>query len=307
MKFVCLSDIHATYKSAIGRKDNIGEAFESKITYVFDYAQKNKCAILQAGDLNDKARNWRVLDFLIDTIRSHSVEIFCVYGQHDLYMRRPPDKSASVLSILAKTCQSLYILDEEKTGYAGVDLYGSNWGGDIPYPEHNGRTKILVLHAPISKRKEYPGHDYTSPKYFLKKHPMFHLVVAGDVHKKTYCRYEDRFLVNTGPLLRLEATKYNMRHRPCFYVYDSKKHTIKKEIIPHQPAEDILTRDHIVKKNFSTSELEQFAATIKKFKPMDTHRRDKMLAFAKKYIEDKRVIEIVSEVIDGQYNKSIRG
>ena len=306
MRFICLSDIHGTYQNSIGRKDNIGEAFESKITYVFDYAQKNKCAILQAGDLNDKARNWRVLDFLIDTIRSHSVEVFCVYGQHDLYLRRPPEKSASVLSILNKACQSLYILDEERTGYGGVDLYGSNWGGEIPYPENNNRRRILVLHAPIAKRKEYPGHDYTSPKYFLKKHPMFDLVLVGDVHKKIYCHYDNRYLINTGPMLRLEATEYNMRHKPCFYVYDSKRHSLKKEIIPHQSSEEILTREHIETKNFSSSELEEFTSTIKNFEPMDVHRREKMIAFAKKYIEDNRVIEIVTEVVDGKYNSNIR-
>lgn len=306
MQFVLLSDVHGKYRNSIGRKDNIGEAFESKLRYVFDYAEKNKCAILQAGDLNDTARNWKVLNFLIDLIREHSVDFFCVYGQHDLYLRRDPTESPSVLSILHKT-NLVHVLEAEKVGYAGVDLYGANWGDEIPMPETGYRKRILVLHAPISKRKEYPGHDYTSPKYFLKKNPAFHVVLAGDVHKKIYCKYNDRYLINTGPLLRVEATAYNMRHRPCFYVYDSKKHTMRKEIIPHQPASEILTREHIVQKNFSNSELEQFTNTIKRIKPMDTHRRDKMISFTKKYVEDKRVIEIIKEVMDGQSDQTIGG
>lgn len=298
MKFLLISDIHAKYRNSIGRKDNIGEAFENKIKYVFNYAEKNKCAILQAGDLNDKARDWDVLNFLIDTIRSHSVDFFCVYGQHDLYMRRDPNDSPSVLSILAKTSQSVHILSGEQTGYAGVDLYGANWGENIPTPEHGYRPRILVLHAPISKRKEYPGHDYTSPKYFLKKHPAFHLVLVGDVHKKIYCKYNGRYLINTGPMLRVEATQYNMRHRPCFYIYDSKKHTLKKEIIPHRPASEILTRDHIVQKNISKKELEEFTRTIKKMQPLDKGRREGVIKFAKK-LGIKRVANIVMEVVNG--------
>jgi predicted phosphodiesterase len=298
MKFVLLSDVHAKYKNSIGRKDNIGKTFESKLQYVFDYAQQHKCAILQAGDLNDKARDWDVLNFLIDTIRSHSVDFFCVYGQHDLYMRRDPDESPSVLSVLAKTNQFVHILNSDKTGYAGVDLYGSNWGEKIPYPENNNRKRILVLHAPISKRKEYPGHDYTSPEYFLKKHPAYHLVLVGDVHKKIYCKYQNRYLINTGPMLRVEATKYNMRHRPCFYVYNSEKHELIKEIIPHKPASDILTRDHIVQKNISTEELAEFTRTIKTMRPLDKGRRESVIRFSKE-LGNKRVTRIVKEVING--------
>lgn len=306
MKFICLSDIHGKYKNSIGRTDNIGEAFENKIKYIFDYAEEHQCAILQAGDLNDKARDWNVLDFLIDTIRGHSVDFFCVYGQHDLYMRRDPDDSPSVLSILQKM-NLVHVLESDKSGYAGVDLYGASWGDEIPTPEHNHRTKILVLHAPISKRKEYPGHDYTSPEYFLKKNPAFHVVLVGDVHKKVYCKYNDRYLINTGPLLRVEATKYNMRHRPCFYVYNSDKHTIKKVVIPHQPASEILTRDHIVQKNISSQELEQFAATIKNIRSKGKTKQEDVIAFAKKAKKSEKVINILKGVMDGQFNPIVRG
>lgn len=305
MRFILISDIHAKYKNSIGRTDDIGLAFETKLEYVFKYAQKHKCAILQAGDLNDKARNWDVLDFLIYLLRKYSVDMFCVYGQHDLYMRRDPNDSPSVLSILQKT-NLVHILGADQTGYDGVDLYGASWGDEIPLPEKTDKKKILVLHAPISKRKEYPGHDYTSPKYFLDKYHYFDLVLVGDVHKKIYCKHEDRFLVNTGPLLRVEATKYNMRHRPCFYIYNHKKHTITKKIIPHKPSKEILTREHISKKNISTKELEQFANTIKKMRSTGKGKREDVLSFSKDNNKDIGVIEILKEIMDGKFDQIIR-
>ena len=304
MLFVLISDIHGKYKTSIGRKDNIGKAFESKINYVFKWANKNGAMILQAGDLNDNPRNWEVLDFYIKAIRKWQVMIFCVFGQHDLYMRRDPSDSPSVLSILMQTGLVKILGKEPVTTNTGCKIYGANWGDEIPVPSEESKRNVLVLHAPISKKSEFPGHDYTSPEYFMKKNPLFHVVLVGDVHKKIYYstgKYlmDKRYLVNAGPMLRVEATKYNMRHRPCFYVWDSKTNEMRKEIIPHQPANEVLTRDHIVQKNISTRELEDFANELKTMRPLGSQRRENVQKFVERNVNSPRVVEIIKEVING--------
>lgn len=302
-----MSDVHAKYQTPIGRRDNIGEAFESKINFIFRYAKKHGAIILQAGDLNDKARNWEVLHFFVKSLLKYQIMMFCVYGQHDLYMRRDPDESPSVLSILMQTRLVFPLGNKPVQSNSGCSVYGSNWGDKIPTPNENSKRNILVLHAPISKKSEFPGHDYTSPQYFMRKHPGFDVVLVGDVHKKIYYRTGDRYLINTGPLLRVEATKYNMRHRPCFYVYDSNKNTIEKVVIPHTPAKEILFRDHIVQKNISTHELEQFAATIKKLPNVGDQRRKNVIKFIKENAGSKSILKLAKEVMDGRFDKIVRG
>ena len=280
MLFVCLSDVHGKYQTPVGRLDNIGEAFEKKVNYVFKWAKEHGATILQAGDLNDKARNWEVLDFFIRAIRKNQVIMFSVYGQHDLYMRRSPNESANVLSILKQTGFVMTLSRKPVTVSSGCKIYGSSWGEKIPEPDGTAKCSILVLHAPVSKKSEFPGHDYTSPQYFMKKHTGYDLVLVGDVHKKIYYKTNDgRYLINTGPMLRVEATKYNMRHRPCFYVFDSQTKEIRKEIIPHDPANHVLSRKHIVAKNITTTELEQFAANIKRLPNVGDQRRKNVIKF----------------------------
>lgn len=305
MLFVLLSDVHANYRAPIGRIDNIGEAFESKINYVFKWAKDHRAIILQAGDLNDTARNWEVLDFFIKALKKYQVMLFSVYGQHDLYMRRSPKKSPNVLSILKQTGYVMTLHSKPMQTASGCNIYGASWGEKIPQPENESKRNVLVLHAPISKRAEFPGHDYTSPAYFMKKHPAFDLVLVGDVHKKIYYKTGNRYLINTGPLLRLEATKYNMRHRPCFYTYDSKTGEVKKEIIPHKPASEILVRTHIVERNISSKELEEFTSTIRKMPNVGDQRRKNIIKFIKKNIKSKNILRIAKEVMDGRFDKIV--
>ena len=185
MKFVCLSDIHAKYQTPIGRRDDIGTAFEKKITFIFEYAKAHGAYILQAGDLNDKPRNLEVLDFFIHALKKYQLKIFCVFGQHDLYMRRSPQESPGVLSVLQSTGLVETLGNRPFTIENDCQIYGANWGDLIPAPNKT-KHNILVLHAPIAKKPEFPGHENTSPEYFMKENPHFNLVLVGDVHKKIF-------------------------------------------------------------------------------------------------------------------------
>jgi DNA repair exonuclease SbcCD nuclease subunit len=302
MKFIFMSDIHGRYKRSASRTDDVGKAFEKKIKFVFKYAKKNQCVILQAGDLNDESRNWLVLSFLMKVIRKYLVMLFCVFGQHDLYMRRDPEDTPTNLSILIESGQ-VRRLGKKPVHFQNCDVYGANWGDPIPKVEDSDYKNILVLHAPISRKKEYPGHENISPRRFMRKNKDFKIVLVGDIHKKIFYKNGDRYLLNTGPLLRLEATKYNMKHKPCFYVWDDKTNNIETVIIPHKKSRVVLTRDNIEQKLISVDELSEFAKSLKNIKINRQSRSDGMINFARKNVSELRVRKLIKEIVNGRINK----
>jgi len=310
MNLLLLSDVHGTYKTPVSRKDRVGEAFEQKIDFVFRYAKEHGCVILQAGDLGDTSRNWEVLHYMINVLRQYQVIMLGVYGQHDLYMRRDPDETPTALSVLMHSTQMMQ-LGKQPVHMNNVAIYGSSWNGPIPKVKPGGQKRnVLVLHAPIARRAEYPGHDFTDPDQFLERHKGFDLVLAGDVHRH-FCyvtgKYlmDRRYVINTGPVLRLEASRYMMRHKPCFYVYDTNDNSIEKVIIPHAPSKKVLTREHIVQKNISSTELEQFANSIKTMTSMTQNRDAKLKKFVRANVKSRRVRRIIKEVMRGKFDSTI--
>lgn len=296
MNFLLLSDIHATKKVPIGRLDNVFETFDEKFSFVIDYAKKHNCIILQAGDMSDESRNWNILDYYIEEL--NGVDLFSVFGQHDMLHRANPDKTPTTLLSLYKA-NIIKLLNEKPILINDINIYGANWGCKIPKPGmERGTRNILVLHAPISNKAEWDGHDFTHPRYFLKKNP-FDLILVGDIHREFCVKQENRYIVNTGPMLRLEANEYNFTyHRPCFYIWNSESLKIKRVGIPHKPAKEVLTRDHIETKKMSKMELDIFASKLKNMKSLKNVRKEKIKKYLRKKINDKRVTKIVMGIIN---------
>ncbi len=245
MQFILVSDIHATSQNPTNRKDDILNTFISKFSFILKYAQKNNASILQAGDFFHKPRDWNSLDAIISLFNQYKgVNIYSIFGQHDTYMRSKtlPNNlltlnKAGYLTLLNKQPVRLNEHYRRKEIY----LYGCSWGEEVPKPK--GEVNILVVHKSISKKAIFPGHDYTSPEYFIKKNKGWDLILVGDIHRYFTVRTKKTILVNTGPLLRLEASQYNRKHKPTFLIYDTnKKAIVDKIIIPHEPYISVLNR-----------------------------------------------------------------
>lgn len=267
MKLLLLSDVHATSKTPIGRKDNILEAFTNKFTFILKYAKKHNATILQSGDFFDKPRDWHILFLMTSLLKKYNVPIYTIFGQHDLYMRADPQTTPTTMGILDKL-GLIKILGSKPTAFNNINIYGCSWRATIPKPIPN-KINILVIHASITTKSLFPGHNFTSTPYFISKYKGWDLILAGDIHIKTFYKGNKTTFVNTGPILRLVSDKYNSSHLPCFIIYDTEFRKSKEIIIPHQESKIILTRKHISKKLKDTESLppatlEQFAKLLKR-------------------------------------------
>ena len=247
MKLLLLSDIHATSRNSVGRKDSIIDVFKNKFLFVLKYAEKNNCIILQAGDFLDKSRDWHILYLMIKLLNKYKIRLFSVFGQHDMYMYSDRGSIPTTMSVLNRL-GLVEILGKKPIKVGDIYLHGCGWESIIPVPKRD-RINILVIHASITIKGLFPGHDFTAIRHFLKKNKRWDLILAGDIHIQSIYNPNngDTIVVNTGPMLRLASTKYNLTHHPCFCVYNTETYSLKKVEIPHKPAKEVLTRDHISK------------------------------------------------------------
>lgn len=295
MNYILLSDIHATSKQPVGRKDDIVKAFFRKFTFILRYARKHKATILQAGDFFHRPRDWHLLFRIMALLKRYKVKIYTVYGQHDTYLYADVDRSPTTLGILRRA-NMVQLLTEEPVHENGVNIYGCSWAQKIPIAKAGTLdTNILVVHAPISDIEVFPGHKYFGPKAFIRKYKGYDLILAGDTHRQILATSSSTQLVNTGPMLRLEATEYNMAHHPCAYVYDPKDLSLEQLKIPHADADEVLTRGHLETSTHISEVLQDFIDSLKEG-PLE-----KMSLYDNihQYIEDNEITDEVKDILSG--------
>jgi hypothetical protein len=301
-KLALISDMHLLVDNPVARLDDCKEAGYNKLQYVLDWALENEAAILQAGDVCNKARSWHLLSDLLGIFSSKD-KFFCVYGQHDTAMYNEATRKATVLGALAGSGMVRILGDKPRLMYSGEGLndyymYGCHYGQEIPVPvEGNPEFNILVIHAPIANEALWQGQDYWDALTFLKKHKKYKLILCGDIHQKFCVEHEGRYIVNAGPMIRREATIYNFAHHPGFWVWGSAG--LSWQEIPHVPAEQVLTRDHIEYKQQAITILDEFIKAIKAdvSEQGDVSFMANLWAFIRANNLDQGVVEEISKTI----------
>ena len=255
MNIISLSDVHLRSTNPIARKDNIIKTQFKKLKFIFDYAVEHDCIILQSGDFLDKSRDWNLLVMLMNFFGKYKqVQFYCVLGQHDSYLYSRT--RGTTLGILERMGIITIINSQSSWDIKNWSIYGSGWGESLPEPIHN-YSNILITHRSIADTEIYPGQEYTHYENFLKSNPEYDLIIVGDIHRSFHHRSSDgRYIVNTGPMLRAEATEYNIdHHTPHFWHFevDNPKQGSKIQgqiiSIPHKPSDEVLSRSHIIERN----------------------------------------------------------
>ena len=263
MKFLLTSDWHLLWDSPVGRLDNAHETQMEKLKFLLDFAEKEKVVIIQAGDFFHRPRSWYLLPEVMSLLLKGRNPIYCVVGQHDRYMYSE-NIDSTALGILNKS-GCVFLLDGIFMPNDEVEIYGCGWGEQVPEVSPLERIKILVIHAPILMSKvwaEQIGYHY-APE-FLNKYKEFDLILCGDIHKKFIFRSEDgRIICNSGLLLRLNASEDMFDHHPGFWIWDSDTFKMDWIEIPHKPAEEVLSREHIDDVEDRSKILSEFIENIK--------------------------------------------
>ncbi len=320
MKLLLLSDLHLMWDRPRCRLDeDMTRTCLGKMTFVLDYAAREGCTILQAGDFFDKPRSWHLLVAymrLLDEYRE--VPVYCVFGQHDQYYRTREDTLLVALSIAGRVTilgKNPVVYDVQggrtdklsygKKGYIKqndrkVCVYGCGYGEDeIPEVLDRGKwvVNILVVHDSISDRPLWPGHDYIQAERFLLRNRDFQLILTGDVHKKfIHIDEAGRIICNAGVMVRKSVIDWN--HKPGFYSYDTEMGRVSWVDIPHELPERCMSNRHLQDIKESSETLKNFVDSVSSdgFE-VESNFQDSLDVFIKENDVEKEVIGLISKMM----------
>jgi hypothetical protein len=251
MKIIGISDPHGTSRATKNRISDPQMDFKNKMKYIFEYASNINAIVVCSGDLFNTPRDYSILfEFLSITNQYPNVKFFTVFGQHDMFMRNK--EVLNNLSILSKA-KVITLLSRIPVKLKKVHLYGCNWGDAFPKPKHSKNiVNILSIHASITEKQLFPNQKFHRVKSWLKKYGLFDFIILGDIHVAfsknfTMPNSNTGTIINTGPIMRLEANEYNKTHEPHFYVWDSTTRESKKVYIPVLPVDRVLNFEKTIK------------------------------------------------------------
>lgn len=303
MRLILLSDLHLTCSNPIARLDNIEETWKKKLEFIFNYAMQNRMAILVAGDFFDKPRDWKTLSEVLKIFSKYDPEILSVWGQHDMYLYSK-DKSTTSLGILiecgkVEELKKYWAGTEDYLGYERmIHVYGASWGQEIPVPDDPKDYNILVIHKDISDSPLFPGHAYTNAEMFLMEHTEYKVIVCGDIHRRFLFKSMDRYIINPGPLLRMEATEYNMSYVPGFLILDTEKNILEIAPIPHEPSKVVLSRKHIENKKETETMLDEFIKNVSVDHKITFSFKENLQNYLKENKIKQTIVDLISEVMN---------
>ena len=307
MKLVLLSDVHWTSEQPVARKDNAFETLQRKMDYVFSRAAESNASILQAGDLFNSPRHWGAMNSMIEFLsewKNQGVQVYCIAGQHDTYLYQQEAKPTTALGALERAglvrMLNRELINQIPFGELGWSIRGVSYGQEIPRLEYRESGEVLVIHAMITDRPLWPGQeDYTDAGKFLDKYMDYDLILCGDAHRYFMIIGEDgRIICNTGPILRREASEGMFEHHPGFFVYDTETRDIVWEEIPHEPAEDVLSRKHIERKEERNEMLECFMGAMVEDVEMGVSFRENLEKFLGENPAPDAVRRVLAEVME---------
>ena len=184
-----------------------------------------------------------------------------------------------------------------------VHEYGCSYGQEVPEVKDKKAANILVIHKMIVDVKEWAGQeDYVYAPEFLNTYTDFDLILCGDLHRRfkfTSADGKGRIICNTGPMTRLTAKYESFDHHPGFFEYDTKTRKLKWHEIPHEPADKVLTREHLDREQEQLLKLDEFIGAIQE-KDVDagTGFKDNLMALVRQEGVGEGVKEVLAETMD---------
>lgn len=303
MNFILISDLHMMGHTPVGRLDETIFTCYEKFEFILKYAKKHKACILQAGDFFDTPRNWFIMIAVMQLLKKYKVPVYTIFGQHDTYMYSEVNRPYTALGTVAES-GLVTVLDNPlivDMAPKPVHVYGCHYKSKAEIPKVIAKTafNILVIHAPIAESKLYPGQGYFDNEWFLGKYPDYDVILCGDIHRSAFYLDEEsqRCIINTGPMIRKDATEYNYTHEPHFY-FMNEDYEFRTVTIPHLPAEQVLTRDHIEDDQKKNVMLDDFIEAVNEDDPeVGVELVKNINRFLKKKKIKKRINDILWEVM----------
>ena len=293
MKILITGDWHLTDKKPKNRKDDYFQTLVGKLDWICNLYHKEDCKLLlQPGDFFDSYKaNDFLKQFFIDFFWQRSIDIYGVYGQHDLRFHSS-DKSNTPLKVL-ESAGTVSVLKQESTLYDGVYFYGASWGEEIPEIKKPGITILVTHRMVIGKDKVWEGQEeYERASHILREH-KFDLIVTGDNHQSFTQEHTGRYLINAGSLMR--STVDQLDHKPTVFIYNAENKRISERLIPVQPIEMVFDLERVEYEKERNEELDLFINNLNEnFLGMENMDFKKNLF---QYLEENQIEEGINQFI----------
>ena len=239
MNLLFTADNHFRYSQPICRKDDYVKTQKKKIRFINKTADQYDATIINAGDVVDKdiimsqSEIVMTISFLIKNLKKQ----YGIAGNHDLLYRDFDNVHRSLIQLLIAS--EKYVLIDKLT-LGNADIYGFNYGTSIEHKEKTNERMIAVYHGMVlpKENKIIKGKIAID---LLKEFPEYDVILTGDNHTTFVEEYENRFLINPGSLLRMDADQ--TYHNPCIFIYNTETHYYEKIYIPI--GDDVISREHI--------------------------------------------------------------
>lgn len=284
MKFLFITDTHATGRGPSSRIDNYMGAIEEKFVEVAQVIQEeNIVAIFHGGDLFDKpVVSLSLTGQIADLIRATKVPWYVVPGNHDLFGYNIQSLPQTSLGLLSRT-GVITILDRQyglvvfttPEGHT-ISFEGQEYHMDIDrrdptldyFTISNADKKILIPHSMLLNKEYFPDVPYTHVNQ-LKDITQADLILVGHFHDGfgpeiiTHSDNRTTHILNPGSMTRDEASKVNLTRRPQYVIIEMDELTgeLFYDVRPFQcakPGTEIFDRSHITAKQQRNRYLQAF-------------------------------------------------
>ncbi len=189
------------------------------------------------------------------------IKFLTVWGQHDCYFRQHNKTALKLMESLGyiKTIDKLEIVDDDLI----INLYGSNYGDDIPTPDTEGYN-FLLIHETILSKSQWKGHEnFIQPEKIFKQYD-YDLVISGDWHRPIYFEKSGKTILNCGCLVRKTTSEADLK--PHIYILDVDKdlgYTLNKVELDFEPAENVFKKEALSKEvSESNKKMQEFIENI---------------------------------------------
>lgn len=263
IKILCTGDLHLRSTNPQNRKDNFFQSQLNKIEKILQIADEEKCNFLLCpGDVFDSPRpSFEVIEKIVNLFNkykiSDKIKFYTVWGQHDQIFR---NKEKTALKLM-ETLGYIQILSKQEHKLASkIDLYGCNFGEEIPLIRNKDNFNILLIHQTILKKPAWEGQQDFLQSDKLFKQFSYDIICCGDWHQSVFYKNQNQTIFNCGCLVRKTISEINSK--PHIYVIEIDENNFKYELtkheISHLSIEDAFITDNLQYIKESNLKLDKF-------------------------------------------------
>lgn len=248
--FIACSDLHIRGNKPVARKDIFYSSVRRKLTWLFSSAQEMGAYIICGGDFFDSASAPKaIVRDVIELALRYNVKLLTVYGQHDLRYHVYKSYNNTPLAVLLSSLQTIH-LDEQAYINDLVAIQGASWGKEIPDVVED-KVNILATHRMVTENGPlWANHTNFSTGSGLLNSTKYDIIVSGDNHQSFIVEDNNRFVINSGSLLRLNSTQIDYKPRVVLVtISDNKQITTEWLDVPIRPSAIVFKEEEIEEGN----------------------------------------------------------